>query len=275
MWPIFAMDTCFYSSQGTHALDARCEILRELGYDGTYLTLFDEASWEDLSRFGDTARRHDLAVAGVWVRLDVGGDEVNDRLLEAAPLLDGLTRLELGLTDARSTDRRYDATADDHARALIESLLERLPNNVEICLYPHINWWLDRFDDAIELCSRIDHDRVGLCFPAYHWYAVQGDPVEPLLRQAGARLRSVNLCGSRPTAGGVPTIETLDAGEIDNFTLLGTLQRLGYGGMVGVQGYGMGGDAYNNLRRSLAAFRDMTERLAAHPEWAVRQPLVT
>jgi sugar phosphate isomerase/epimerase len=274
MWPIFAMDTCFYSGQGSYALDARCEMLRELGYDGTYLTLWDDAS-SDLARLGDVARAHDLVVAGVWGRLDVAAGEAdaNRVMFDSAPRLGGLTRLELGVSDSRSPDRRYDSSDDDEARALIERLLDLLPDDVEICLYPHINFWLERFGDAIELCSRIGDDRLGLCFPAYHWYAVHGEPVEPLLASAGSRLRSVNVCGSRRLAEpAMPTIESLDQGELDNFALLGSLQRLGYRGMVGVQGYGMGGDCYSNLRRSLAAFRDLTQRLAAHPEWAVLRP---
>jgi hypothetical protein len=70
----------------------------------------------------------------------------------------------------------------------------------------------------------------------------------------------------------MPTIESLADGELDNFALLGSLQRVGYRGMVGVQGYGMGGDCYGNLQRSLTAYRDLTRRLAAHPEWAVLRP---
>jgi hypothetical protein len=81
-----------------------------------------------------------------------------------------------------------------------------------------------------------------------------------------------NICGSRPTAGGAPTIEPLDEGELDNFALLGALQRVGYTGMIGVQGYSMGGDSYSKLQRSLAAFRAMTDRLAAHPGWAALRP---
>jgi sugar phosphate isomerase/epimerase len=275
MWPIFAMDTCFYNSQGSYSLDARCEMLRELGYDGTYLTLWDDASLEDLSRLGDAARAHDLAVAGVWSTLDVAAGEAgaNRLAFASAPRLGGLTRLELGIRDSRSADRRYDASEDDEARALIERLLALLPDDVEICLYPHVNFWLERFEDAIELCDRVDDERLGLCFPAYHWYAVRGDPVEPLLAKAGSRLRSVNVCGSRRLADpAMPTIESLADGELDNFALLGSLQRVGYRGMVGVQGYGMGGDCYGNLQRSLTAYRDLTRRLAAHPEWAVLRP---
>ena len=271
MWPIYAMDTCFYTSLGSYGLEARCEMLRELGYDGTYLTLFGEQGWNDLPRFVELAREHDLAVAGVWAGLDLGKD--NRRLLESAALLEGLPRLELAISDSEHPDRRYAATDDDAARSLIDELLDRLPAGVDVCLYIHINAWLERFDQAIELCSRIDDARVGVCFPAYHWFATDGKAAASLFEQAGPRLRSVNICGTRrPPNGGVPTIEPLDDGELDNFALLGLLRRHDYRGMIGLQGYSVGGDVYGKLRRSLEAYRDLTRRLAEHPGWAELRP---
>jgi sugar phosphate isomerase/epimerase len=271
MWPIYAMDTYFYSSQGSYFLEARCEMLRELGYDGTYLTLFGDATWDDLSRLRDVAGRNELAVAGVWAGLDLAKD--NRRLLESTALFDGIPVLELAVSDSARPDSRYAATDDDAARALIEELVARLPDGVEVCLYPHINAWLERFEDTVELAGRIDNGRVGVCFPSYHWYAMREERAEELLTRAGSRLRSVNICGSRrPPSGGVPTIEPLDEGELDNFALLGLLRRLGYRGMIGVQGYSVGGDTYAKLQRSLAAYRDMTRRLGEHPEWAKLRP---
>jgi hypothetical protein len=81
----------------------------------------------------------------------------------------------------------------------------------------------------------------------------------------------VNVCGSRrlDSPGGPPaTIEPLDEGELDNFALLGLLRAIDYRGPIVLQGYGVGGDVYAVLRRSLRAYRSMAARLAMHPEWA-------
>ena len=76
------------------------------------------------------------------------------------------------------------------------------------------------------------------------------------------------ICGSRKVKDSIPTLEPLDEGELDNFALLGLLRKLDYHGMVGLQGYSVGGDVYTKLKRSLAVFRDMERRLDAHPAWA-------
>ncbi len=275
-WRLFAMDTHFYNSLGSYALETRCEMLRELEYQGTYLTLWNDIAWEDLSRLADVAQAHDLAIAGVYAVLDVGVNAdvaPNTRLFDAAPALEGLTRVELAVRNSADRAARYDPGQDDGARRLVEALVNRLPNDVEIAFYPHLNMWLERFEDAIVLCDRIAHERVGVVFPAFHWYAIDGGAPAELFRRAGGRLRSVNLCGSRRAPdGGATTIEPLDEGELDNFALLGCLRRAGYAGMIGVQGYGMGGDCYSKLQRSIAAFRALTCRLDAHPRWADLRP---
>ena len=79
---------------------------------------------------------------------------------------------------------------------------------------------------------------------------------------ASASRRDPNGVGEKAT------IEPLDAGEMDNFAVLAHLQRIHFGGLIGFQGYSIGGDPYPNLKRSLAAFRDMERRLEAHPSWA-------
>jgi hypothetical protein len=71
--------------------------------------------------------------------------------------------------------------------------------------------------------------------------------------------------------GGKATVEPMGQGELDNFAILGHLREIGYSGMVGFQGYSIGGDVYANLRQSLSAFRDMERRLDSHPHWAQMQ----
>ena len=63
------------------------------------------------------------------------------------------------------------------------------------------------------------------------------------------------------------TIEPLDSGEMDNFSLFGLLHRCGYTGRIGFQGYNIGGDVYTYLQRSINAFRSMEKRLSLHPSW--------
>jgi len=59
-------------------------------------------------------------------------------------------------------------------------------------------------------------------------------------------------------------IQPLDRGDFDVRELLAELQRLGYRGPIGLQGYDvanhLGIEPAENLRRSMAAWRDYAKR---------------
>lgn len=271
---LYAMDTFFYHPLGAYEFDARCEMLAELKYDATYLTLWSEPAWNDLPKLRDAKRRFGLDVAAVYVSLDIDDVEgaANQRVLHLLESVEGCSNIELAITAGGKTVNPSDATADERAMALLNKLLKIAEQRrLTLLLYPHINNWLERTSDALRLCRRIQHERLGLMFCGFHWFAVDRSDVFSLLEGAKPFLRQVNLCGSRLDPDGLAnkaTIETIDEGELDNFAILGALQRLGYNGMIGLQGYSVGGDVYSKLRRSIGTFRDMERRLERHPEWA-------
>lgn len=50
-------------------------------------------------------------------------------------------------------------------------------------------------------------------------------------------------------------IQTLDQGTFDTARYLQLVRDLGYSGPIGLQGYGIGGDVEDNLRRSMKAWK--------------------
>ncbi len=276
----YAMDTSFYHSLGVYEFDARCEMLCELGYDATYLTLWregpsHEAALRDVPRLAEVRARHGLDVAAVYVTVDIAGagDDPGNRLIaDLVRTLEGCTTVEISMRSGDPTLAVSDPAGDARARRFLEELLRLAePRGITLALYPHIRFWLERIEDAVRLCRAIDHPLLCTIFCGYHWYAL-GGPLPEQLAGAAPYLHAANLCGSRRVQGswhGLPaTIEPLDDGELDNFAVLGMLQHVGFGGRIGVQGFAAGGDVYHKLRRSLAALRDMERRLAAHPGWA-------
>jgi len=273
---IFAMDTYFYTSLGAYEFDARCEVLKELGYDATYLTAWTDAAWADVPRLAQVKTKFGLDVAAVYATLDSAGDDNhagNLRILRLVESLEGCDHIELAIRSSKEGLKTSDPAGDDAAKRWLDKLLKVASlRRITISLYPHINFWLERIEDAVRLCRAYNQPQLRMVFCGFHWYALDGTNLPARLDEAAPWLRSANLCGSRRRAkehGGYPnTIESLDEGDLDNFALLGLLQKIGYRGMIGFQGFSMGGDVYAKLKRSLAAFRDMERRLAQHPNWA-------
>ena len=61
MSQIYAMDTFFTTSLGTYTLPNRCQILSELGYDGTHLTIWDARTAATIPQSAPRSRSADVA----------------------------------------------------------------------------------------------------------------------------------------------------------------------------------------------------------------------
>lgn len=279
--PVYAMDTSFYHSLGAYDFDARCEMLRELGYDATYLTLWSDDAWGDVPRLATVQERFGLGVAAVYVTLDVSAppdDAGNRRIVDLFNTLQGCATVEVSVRASDPALAKSDPAGDAAAIGWLRACLAAAePRGITVALYPHLNFWLERIEDAARLCRAVDHPLLRLVFTGYHWYALDGTNLDARLAAAAPYLALANLCGSRrfDNGSGLPaTIEPLDEGELDTFAVLGALRAAGYTGSIGIQGYSVGGDVYAKLKRSLAALRDMERRLAEHPDWArLRPPL--
>lgn len=263
------MDTGFYSGLGSYSLDARCEILAELGYDATYLTLWSQTAWADLGTLGTSAARCGLQVAAVNATAVLGDRAGQARIVHMIRTLAATRTVEIAIRDDATTDAEAEAM-----RFLEAALTAAQESDVRLLLYPHTYYWLHSVDDAVRLCEALGTPRLGLVFPAFHWYASGDDDLSGTLARAARHIGLVNVCGSRRQSGGYfpATIEPLDSGELDNFALLGALRAVGHTGTVGIQGYGIGGDAFEHFRRSIAALRSIQRRLDAHPDWARLRP---
>ena len=274
---VFAMDTCFTNSiVGVYPYEIRCEILAELGYDGIYVSL-SQKELQNASKMAVTKEQYGIKVTAAYGGFDISAEKSDPKVEQVAQLFDQLPGgcdLELSLSCQDNSIGRSSPDGDSRAMEKLEALLGIAKRNrANVCLYPHFGAWLERVEDGVRLCQQMNHPCLKVVFCGFHWYAVDGKNLARLIEKATPYLHSVNMCGTRK-GGNIAgcTIEPLDCGEMDNFALLSLLNRSGYIGRIGFQGYSIGGDVYAYLRRSLLAFRDMESRLEKHSHWGELVP---
>jgi len=247
-------------------------MLAELGYDGVYLSLSPDDMIKVAPKIGDTKRKYGLDVVAAYTSLDIASGPDKESASQVQTLFELLPDgcdLELSIV---SSDGSFSPSSDAGDGRATEKLMPLLSmaerHHANICLYNHFGCWIERIEDCVRVCGKINHSRLKAVFSAFHWYAVDGKNLSQRVREAMPHLASVNICGTR-REGKIAgcTIEPLDCGEMDNFALLGLLHKNGYSGRVCLLGYGIGGDAYGHLQRSLAAYRSMEDRLSLHPRW--------
>jgi len=138
---------------------------------------------------------------------------------------------------------------------------------LKVVLYPHAGYWLERLEDALGLVQKVNRPNVGVMFNLCHWLKVdQEENLKPLLKSALPHLFAVSINGTDKAidiqTGKGNWIQPLDSGSFDLLGLLKTLKELNYNGPVGLQCYGIPGDARDHLSRSMIAWRDLQQRLA-------------
>ena len=138
-------------------------------------------------------------------------------------------------------------------------------SGAQLLLYPHQGCWIERIEDSIRVADKVDRPNVGVMFNLCHWLRVDKQrDYKPLLKQAMPRLWAVSINGADQfdeKPGWDHYIQPLDRGSFDVGGLLKTLKELGYKGPIGLQCYGIGGDAREHLARSMAAWQKLSANL--------------
>jgi sugar phosphate isomerase/epimerase len=256
--PFFAF--CIDTHDAKHrSLKQQAEMLKELGYDGVGHLWLDNVA-ERLKTLDEAG----LKLYQITIVVDVtpGKQPYDPRLKDVLPLLKGRhVQFDLLLNGGKPSDSSIDAQGVKVLREMSDLARD---SGSQLLLYPHVGCWVERIEDAVRVAEKVDRPNVGVMFNLCHWLRVdQQRNYRPLLQQAMPRLWAVSINGADefdPQPGWAHLLQPLDKGSFDVGTLLKTLRELGYQGPIGLQCYGIGGDAREHLARSMATWRKLNEK---------------
>jgi sugar phosphate isomerase/epimerase len=246
------------------SLPEQAQLLKELGYDGAgHLWL---ANIPERIRTLDAAG---LKLTQIQMALDLtpGKPAFDPALKEVLPLLKGRhVQIDLMINGLKPGDPSGEARAIEVLRQLSDMAND---SGTEWLLYHHTGSWLDRIDDAVRLADKVARPNVQVMFNLCHWLRVEKSrDYRAALRRALPHLRAVSISGAdnqSDAADWSGYIKPLGQGSFDVFAFLQTLRELGYTGPIGLQCYGIPGDARVYLTESMKAWRDYSSRLPPLP----------
>jgi len=250
-WPLFA----FQNGVPFKTVEERVRVLKELGYDGIgsakpsageqlkkRLKLYDEAQLKLFSFY-------------VGGRLGAQGHTYNPVITEMIADLKGRdVVIELYVQGSRKTN------TDEQAVALIREIADQAKqSDLRVVLYPHAGFYIDRIGDAVRVAKKTNRDNVGVMFNLCHFLHVEPkSDLQAALVNAKPLLWRASISGAEE--GGRSwgeLIQTLDRGSFNQATVIELLREVGFDGVIGLQCYAIRGDARDNLKRSMAAWRKL------------------
>jgi sugar phosphate isomerase/epimerase len=259
--PFFAMDTATKDDKHKTAKQ-QVEMVKELGYAGIGCT-----AGKGLAEMAEELDKNSLRLFAVYVGCNIDADVRNygPELKEAIEVMKGrnsILWLFVQSKKLKPSSLEGDARAVQVIREIADMAAE---SRVRVALYPHTGFWVERVEDAIRVAKKVGRKNVGVTFNLCHWLRTDDEKnMKSLIKSAMPHLFVVSINGA--DSGGKDwkqLIQTLDRGSFNIQRFLKVLYKAGYTGPIGLQGYGIGGDAYENLKRSMSAWRKLSEKLAA------------
>jgi sugar phosphate isomerase/epimerase len=242
------------------SFDEQAVMLKELGYDGVGHIGLDKVA-ERLRSLDQAGLK--LYQITMSVNIAKRKPAYDPRLQDVLTIVKGRHVQFLLLLDGMKPS---DSAGDPQAVAILREMSDLArDSDSQLLLYPHVNNWVERLEDAVRVAEKVDRLNVGVMFNLCHWLRVdKSRNYQPLLKMAMPRLWAVSINGADmfdPMPGWTHYIQPLDKGSFNVGALLKTLKEIGYKGPIGLQCYGIGGDAREHLARSITAWRRLLENL--------------
>lgn len=204
-----------------------------------------------------------LKMFAVYVPLNLGSpDPVSPAIRDTIEQLrgrDSVLWLHVNFSDHKPSDPAGDAKAVPVMREVADLAKQA---GVRVSLYPHKSNWVERVEDGARLARQVKRDNFGVTFNLCHWLMVDGADLDARLRDALPHLTMVTINGADADTTELPrVIKPLDSGTFDVTKVLLKLAELGWKGPVGLQHFGIKGDAKVNLQRSMTAWREVSGKV--------------
>lgn len=259
--PFFAMDTGI--KDGKHRTrESQARMVKELGYAGiSYTPPHIPEMLKELDK-------HNLKMFAVYVGQSID-QAPNQKLKDVIKQLKGRETIIWVFVTSRKHKVSSPAGDEQSVKVLREIADLAAASNLRVALYPHAGCWVERVEDAVRVAKKVARKNLGVTFNLCHWLHVARDKADDktmrsLLKSAMPHLFLVTINGAdRGGKGWKQLIQTLDRGTFDVAALLKALKEMGYTHPIGLQHYGIRGDARENLKRSIDAWRKLAAGGAA------------
>lgn len=255
--PFFAMDTL--ANRGNEPLGEKLDDLKRLGYAGLSWT---GTSVPQIQNVLKESEARGLKVFTLYVGCPLAKDKLDvpeniDEVFAAVAGHETVVWLYLQSKDYKPSDTSGDAVAVPALQALAARAAK---HKVKLALYPHAGFWAESFGDCLRIAEKVDRENFGVSFNLCHVLKTGDEAnVAALLQRSRPRLFVVSLNGADADLGRKGSwdklIQPVGRGSYDLVPLLKQLQKQGYEGPIGFQGYGIQGNREPLLRETMEGWR--------------------
>jgi sugar phosphate isomerase/epimerase len=246
------------------SFENQAALLKKLGFDGIELLGIEKAD-EKLK----VLEKYQLPVYMVYIQIDLEKEEPYD-----PKLLDFIRAVkDKGVTLWLHIHSEKYKTSDQEGDRLCVPLIQKLADyakqyDVNIALYPHSNFWLEKVEDSVRLTKKINRRNVGAVFNLCHFLKKdERAMLEQKLISSIPYLVAVSINGADDGMTNdmdwTHLIQPLGDGKFDVLKVLRILRDNNYKGPVGLQCYNIAGEPSEFLAKSMKSWKDYMDVLSS------------
>jgi sugar phosphate isomerase/epimerase len=251
---LFCFEDAFLLSKN-YTFEDQVKLLKNLGYDGIELEGLD--NYEEKLKILD---KYDLKVFMVYIQIDLEKEQPYDsRLHDFIKMVKGK-----GVTLWLHIHSEKYGPSDPSGDAACIPILQNLADfarkyNVNLALYPHSRFWLEKVGDSVRLTQKADRDNLGAVFNLCHFLKTDTrDSLELKLIKSIPFLSAVSINGADDgntlDMEWTRLIQPLGEGSFDVLNILRLLKTNDYKGPIGLQCYDIKGDPAVFLKTSITTW---------------------
>lgn len=246
-----------------YSFEDQASLLKRLGFEGIELEGLDRAG-EKL----EVLKRAGLPVYMVYIQIDLEKELPYDtRLLDFIKQVSG-SEVTLWLHIHSDKLKPSDQEGDKICVPIIQKLADfALQYGVNLALYPHTNFWLEKIDDSVRLTGKINRRNVGAVFNLCHFLKTDNRALlEQKLIAAIPFLSVVSVNGADDgntnSMDWKRLIQPLGEGTFDVLNVLRILKENSYKGPVGLQCYNISGEPSEFLAKSMKTWNNYINEIS-------------
>ena len=244
------------------SFDDQAALVKKLGFDGIELLGLDKAD-EKLT----ILENHNLPVYMVYIQVDIDKAQPYDPglhdFIKSVSNKDVTLWLHIHSDKYKPSDPEGDMLAVPIIRKLADYALEY---KVNLALYPHSFFWLEKIEDSVRLTEKINRRNVGAVFNLCHFLRTDMRPdIEKKLIASIPYLFAVSINGADDGNTNEMDwnrlIQPLGDGSFDVLRILRVLKEKNYKGPIGLQCYNIPGEPSVFLSKSMKTWNTYLEQL--------------
>jgi sugar phosphate isomerase/epimerase len=263
----FALHNIIRGDSTYNTFDKQVELVKNAGFDGIEINQIE--SFDGMKTALD---KYEFKGSYFYIKLQLG-EPMDNRIEKAINSLKGTNTIIAPyiLADIK----RFKANSpegDSEAIRLLQIIsVWSKKSGLQVAIYPHFSFYVERTDHALQLAQKINRKNVGLSFNLCHWLATtnltERTQLKSHLKEINPYLKMMTISGAYDIISQKKSIFDdyilpLGTGNFDTYDLLKYMVKtIKYKNPIGVQCYNIKGNKPELIQNTMAVWNQYKTRL--------------